>query len=114
LSPLRNNLRICSRLREPSTRAVGKRPGLILVDYPRNPDRVAPAVAGYGGQMGLDFARATVIVVSDRVSQGSTVDSSGPILAAALHGAGYETGQIVVVPDGDQSVESALREAVAT
>jgi len=56
---------------------------------------------------------ATVITVSDRVSRGEAVDRSGPTAAAAIKELGFAV-DVVVVPDGVESVEGALRDAVAT
>ena len=56
---------------------------------------------------------AAVITVSDRTSAGLRIDESGPIAIAALRAAGFECGEPIVVPDGAESVERALREALA-
>jgi molybdenum cofactor biosynthesis protein B len=56
--------------------------------------------------------RATVITVSDRVSRGEADDRSGPAAAAALETLGFKV-EVVVVPDGVDEVEKALRAAVA-
>ncbi len=56
--------------------------------------------------------RARVITVSDRVSRGEAEDRSGPAAAAALSDLGFAV-ESVVVPDGGESVEAALREAAA-
>jgi len=55
--------------------------------------------------------RAVVLTVSDRVSAGAAEDLSGPSAAAALAELGFET-EVVVVPDGVESVETALRRLV--
>src|SRR6478736_10556298 len=57
--------------------------------------------------------RAAVITVSDRTSAGLRIDESGPIAVAALRAAGFECGEPIVVPDGAESVERALRDALA-
>ena len=57
--------------------------------------------------------RAAVITVSDRTSAGTRSDTSGPIAVAALREAGFECGEPIVVPDGAESVEHALRAALA-
>ncbi|WP_457099143.1 MogA/MoaB family molybdenum cofactor biosynthesis protein [Microbacterium sp. P5_E9] len=57
--------------------------------------------------------RAAVITVSDRTSAGTRSDASGPIAVAALREAGFECGEPIVVPDGADSVERALRDALA-
>ncbi|MFH1105001.1 MAG: MogA/MoaB family molybdenum cofactor biosynthesis protein [Actinomycetota bacterium] len=56
--------------------------------------------------------RAVVITVSDRVSTGKAEDRSGPAVAELLNGLGFET-TVEVVPDGIESVEAALRAALA-
>ncbi|PKQ26927.1 MAG: molybdenum cofactor biosynthesis protein [Actinobacteria bacterium HGW-Actinobacteria-4] len=61
-----------------------------------------------------DYSRAAVIVVSDRGSLGTAEDLSGPLVARALREAGFTVGDIAVVPDGADSVEGALRAALAT
>jgi molybdenum cofactor biosynthesis protein B len=55
---------------------------------------------------------ALVITVSDRVSSGQAEDRSGPAAAEALAELGFAT-TVMVVPDGVESVEGALRGAVA-
>lgn len=52
-----------------------------------------------------------VITVSDRCAAGVRADVSGPALAAVLATAGYEV-DVVVVPDGEDSVRTALLEAL--
>ncbi|GAB3622953.1 MogA/MoaB family molybdenum cofactor biosynthesis protein [Mariniluteicoccus endophyticus] len=56
--------------------------------------------------------RARVITVSTRAANGVYPDRSGPILAEALAGLGFEVDPIMVVPDGPE-VEAALHEAIA-
>lgn len=56
---------------------------------------------------------ATVITVSDRSAAGARVDAAGPVAVGALQGAGWECGDARVVPDGADSVEAALRGALA-
>jgi len=56
--------------------------------------------------------RAIVITVSDRVSRGEAEDRSGPAAAAALDTLGF-AAEVVVVPDGVDEVEKALRVAAA-
>jgi molybdenum cofactor synthesis domain-containing protein len=55
--------------------------------------------------------KGVVIVASNRASAGVYADTSGPILVDGLRELGFETGDPVVVPDGDP-VEAALRKAV--
>ncbi|MCB0910376.1 MAG: MogA/MoaB family molybdenum cofactor biosynthesis protein [Propionibacteriaceae bacterium] len=54
-----------------------------------------------------------VITVSDRCAAGVREDLSGPVLEEALAAAGYEVSR-VVVPDGEEPVRAALREALET
>ena len=58
------------------------------------------------------MAYAVVVTVSNRAAAGVYADTTGPLIADALAGAGHEVGAPIVVPDGDP-VESALRDAVA-
>jgi len=58
-------------------------------------------------------ARALVITVSDRSHGGLRHDESGPLLAALLGELGFVVGEVVVVPDEIEQIESALRSAVA-
>ena len=53
-----------------------------------------------------------VITVSDRSSRGEREDASGPRLVELLTTAGYAATGPTVIPDGADSVESALRTAV--
>jgi molybdenum cofactor synthesis domain-containing protein len=53
-----------------------------------------------------------VITVSDRSAAGAREDRSGPILAEGLTDAGWQVA-VQVVPDGSDSVEAALRQALA-
>lgn len=57
-------------------------------------------------------ARAAVITVSDRSHGGLRHDSSGPLLASLLGELGFETGEVVVVPDDVPAVQAAVRAAV--
>ena len=57
--------------------------------------------------------KALVITVSDRVSAGAAEDRSGPEAMARLSDLGFTVADVVVVPDGIESVEAALREAMA-
>jgi len=52
---------------------------------------------------------AAVITVSDRSAAGEREDASGPVAVAALRDAGFACDDAVVVPDGADSVERALR-----
>jgi molybdenum cofactor synthesis domain-containing protein len=55
---------------------------------------------------------AAVITVSDRSSRGEREDLSGPIAVAALRAAGFGCDDPVVIPDGADEVEAALRAAL--
>lgn len=57
---------------------------------------------------------ARVITVSDRSAAGLREDRGGPLAASLLREAGFDCGDPVVVPDGVDSVEAALRAAIAT
>lgn len=52
-----------------------------------------------------------VITVSDRCAAGTREDASGPLLVATLAAAGYSVSS-AVVPDGEDSVRLALRDAL--
>lgn len=56
---------------------------------------------------------AAVVTVSDRSARGERLDASGPVAVAALRAAGWECADAAVVPDGADSVEAALRAALA-
>jgi molybdenum cofactor synthesis domain-containing protein len=56
---------------------------------------------------------ARVITVSDRSAAGLREDRGGPLAVSLLREAGFDSGDPVVVPDGADSVEAALREAIA-
>jgi molybdenum cofactor synthesis domain-containing protein len=55
---------------------------------------------------------AAVITVSDRSAQGLREDASGPLVVTALREAGFACADPVVVADGADSVETALRDAL--
>lgn len=57
---------------------------------------------------------AAVITASDRASSGERADATGPVLVARLIEAGYACEDAIVVADGEDSVEAALRGALAT
>ncbi|MFT4052235.1 MAG: MogA/MoaB family molybdenum cofactor biosynthesis protein [Microbacterium sp.] len=57
--------------------------------------------------------RAVVVTVSDRSARGVRADAAGPVAVAALRGHGFACADPVVVPDGADSVEAALRRALA-
>ena len=51
-----------------------------------------------------------IITVSDRSAAGSRADASGPLAVEMLAAAGFEA-DLVVIPDGEQSVAEALLSA---
>ncbi|MGB3731081.1 MogA/MoaB family molybdenum cofactor biosynthesis protein [Microbacterium sp.] len=55
---------------------------------------------------------AAVITVSDRSARGERVDASGPIAVEALHGAGFDIDDAMIVPDGADEVERILRDTL--
>lgn len=55
---------------------------------------------------------ARVITVSDRSAAGLREDRGGPLAVSLLREAGFVCADATVVPDGDDSVEAALRAAV--
>lgn len=56
---------------------------------------------------------AAVITVSDRSASGEREDRGGPLAVSLLRDAGWECAVADVVPDGADSVEAALRRALA-
>lgn len=56
---------------------------------------------------------ARVITVSDRSAAGLREDRGGPLAVSLLREAGFDCDEPVVVPDGADSVEAALRAAVS-
>lgn len=56
---------------------------------------------------------ATVITVSDRSAAGTRPDEGGPIAVAVVRDAGYDCADAVIVPDGADAVEDALRSALS-
>ena len=56
----------------------------------------------------MSSLRAKVLTVSDGVAGGTREDRSGPALAQRLAAAGWEVVETRVVPDGVESVSSAL------
>lgn len=58
-------------------------------------------------------ARAKVLTVSDGVVEGTREDRSGPAVATALEGAGFEVMERRVCEDGAAPVAAALREMAA-
>lgn len=57
---------------------------------------------------------ARVITVSDRSAAGLREDRGGPLAVSLLREAGFHCDDPVVVPDGADNVEAAVRGAVAT
>jgi molybdenum cofactor synthesis domain-containing protein len=66
----------------------------------------------HGGGTRPHGVRAVVVVASDRCARGDADDTSGPRAVALLRAAGLDVPAPVVVPDGAQSVGSALRAAL--
>jgi molybdenum cofactor biosynthesis protein B len=58
-------------------------------------------------------SRAVVVTVSDRSHGGLRHDTSGPLLVDLLRECGFTVGDPTVVPDEQDAIEAALREAVA-
>ena len=56
---------------------------------------------------------ARVITVSDRSAAGLREDRGGPLAVSLLRDAGFDCDAPVVVPDGADTVEAALRAAIA-
>lgn len=54
---------------------------------------------------------AQVITVSDRSFRGERPDGSGPVVRALLEEAGYQVGEVVIVPDEQPLIEEALIKA---
>lgn len=54
--------------------------------------------------------KAAVVTVSDRVSEGSREDASGPAVMSALERAGFRVVETRVVPDEPRGIEEVLRE----
>ncbi|WP_294977982.1 molybdenum cofactor biosynthesis protein B [uncultured Microbacterium sp.] len=55
---------------------------------------------------------AVVITVSDRSAAGLRKDASGPVAVAALRNAGFDCADAMIVSDGADAVENALRTAL--
>lgn len=55
--------------------------------------------------------RATVITVSSRAAAGVYADEAGPAVAQVLAGAGFDVGDIRVIPDGHGLVATEIRSA---
>lgn len=56
---------------------------------------------------------AAVVTISDRSAAGEREDRSGPVAVESFRAAGYPCGDAAIVPDGADSVEKALRAALA-
>ena len=54
---------------------------------------------------------AQVITVSDRSFRGERPDGSGPVVRQLLEEAGYQVGEVVIVPDEQPLIEKALIKA---
>ncbi|MDO5049549.1 MAG: MogA/MoaB family molybdenum cofactor biosynthesis protein [Actinomycetaceae bacterium] len=57
--------------------------------------------------------KAVVITVSDRVFKNEYEDESGPLAASRLQEAGYEVGEVQVVPDSIDMIRSMINEVVS-
>ena len=57
--------------------------------------------------------RAVVITVSTRAAGGTYTDESGPVVAQLLRDSGFDVADIIVIPDGRQTVGDAIRAATA-
>jgi molybdopterin adenylyltransferase len=55
--------------------------------------------------------RAAVLTVSDRASAGAMTDQSGPAVRRLLTEAGFEIGEVAVVPDDRDRIATFLRAA---
>lgn len=55
--------------------------------------------------------RAAIVTVSTRAADGVYADEAGPAIAAILREAGFDVGEIEVVPDGRERVAAAIRDA---
>jgi molybdenum cofactor synthesis domain-containing protein len=58
-------------------------------------------------------ATARVVTVSDRSHRGVRPDTSGPTLAELLTALGFAVGDVVVVPDEVEAIQTALKSAIA-
>ena len=58
----------------------------------------------------MDGFQAAVVTVSDRSFRGERPDGSGPVVAELLAAAGYQVAERLVVPDEQETIETALRE----
>lgn len=59
------------------------------------------------------MTRAVVVTVSSRAATGVYADEAGPAVAAVLRDAGFDVGDVVVVPDGREVVSRAIVRACA-
>jgi molybdenum cofactor synthesis domain-containing protein len=60
-----------------------------------------------------DSHRAVIITVSDRSARGERPDTTGPRAVEILQAEGFDT-ELVVIPDGAESVSAAIRFAVSS
>lgn len=58
--------------------------------------------------------RGNVLTVSDRSAAELREDVTGPLVVAGLRAAGFDVAEAQVIPDGAESVQEALTEALAT
>ena len=54
--------------------------------------------------------RAAAVTISDKGSRGEREDRSGPLLAAALEGLGFQVTHTEIVPDDQGRIEALLRD----
>jgi len=76
---------------------------------------VAPELVGRRPTYNLPMSsgrRARVITCSDKASRGERIDESGPALRQKLIDLGFETDDVVVVPDDFSMIVGALESAV--
>ena len=57
---------------------------------------------------------AAVLTVSDKASRGERTDTAGPAVCRMLKAAGYEIVHTAIIPDGFESVSSALTDCADT
>ena len=58
--------------------------------------------------------RGTILTVSDRSAAELREDVTGPLVVAGLRAAGFDVAEALVIPDGEESVQEALTEALTT
>jgi molybdenum cofactor synthesis domain-containing protein len=58
--------------------------------------------------------RGTILTVSDRSADQVREDVTGPLVVSRLRAAGFDVSEPRVIPDGDDSVRTALTDVLAT